>query len=377
MTRPGDRARVLVAFAALGIWWGAWGALVPDIQRRAGASDGELGTAMLFVGVGALASMRVTGSWMDRRGEVVLPSTVAALGLGGVLPAVSHSAVALAAALAVVGVASGAMDVAINTASIRVEAASGRPLMNLAHGWFSIGVIMASIAVGLARAAEVTAVPILATVGGAMVAGAVWLHPFEGARLGELGSAPVPRRARWRVPRRLAFIGALTALAFFVESAWQNWSAVHLERDLDASPFVGSLGPAVFAVAAGAGRLSGHRLEVRRPDLSLVRSGALVAAAGSVVGALAPWPWVAFVGVAGAGVGSAVLAPSLLRLAGLGTDPTARGAAVGSVISVAYLGFVIAPAMVGGVAAGTTLPTALALVAVAASLVALLGPRAR
>jgi predicted MFS family arabinose efflux permease len=375
--RPGgERARVNVAFASLGVWWGAWGALVPDIQRRAGVSDGELGIALLFVGVGALASMRSTGTWMDRRGELVLPVTVAALGLGGVLPAIAHGVIPLAAALAVVGLASGALDVAINTAGIRVESSSGRPLMNLAHAWFSIGVIAASVAAGAARAVEVTPLPILATVAGAMVAGAVWLYPFEGARSGGAPSSAVTHRGWWHVPSRLAFIGAMTALAFFVESAWQNWSAVHLERDLDSTPFVGSLGPAVFGVAAGAGRLIGHRLEVRRPELSLVRLGSLVAAVGSVIAALAPWSSVALLGIAAAGVGTSVLAPILLRQAGTGIDADARGAAVGSVITIAYLGFVVAPAMVGGLASATTLPTALAFVAVAGLLVAGLGPRA-
>jgi predicted MFS family arabinose efflux permease len=367
----------MVAFAALGVWWGAWGALVPDVQRHAGVSDGELGTALLFVGVGALASMRAAGAWMDRRGEVVLPLTVAALGSGGVLPALARGPVALAGALAVVGLASGAMDVAINTASVRVEEASARPLMNLAHGCFSMGVIAASLTAGAARASGLTAATILTVVAGVMALAAVWLFPFEGATARVPGSAASPRSAWWRLPRRLASIGALTAVVFFVESAWQNWSAVHLERDLDSSPFVGSLGPALFALSAGTGRLLGHRLEVLRPELSLVRLGSLVAAAGSLLGALAPWRWAAFTGIAAAGVGTAVLAPVLLRLAGAGSEAEARGAAVGSVITVAYLGFVLAPAAVGGLASATTLPIALACVGAAGLLVAGIGPRAR
>ncbi len=377
MSRSIARTRVLVAFAALGVWWGTWGALVPDIQRHAGVNDGELGTALLFVGVGALASMRAAGAWMDRRGELVLPLTVGALGVGGVLPALARGTVALAAALAVVGAASGAMDVAINTASVRVEDASARPLMNLAHGSFSIGVIAASVAVGGARAAGVTAAPVLTVVGVIMVVGAMWLYPFEGATAGAPEPGASRRPAWWQLPRRLALIGALTAVVFFVESAWQNWSAVHLERDLDATPFVGSLGPAVFAVSAGTGRLVGHRLEISRPELSLVRVGSLVAAAGSLSGALAPWRWAAFAGIAAAGVGTAVLAPVLLRLAGAGSEAGARGAAVGSVVTVAYLGFVLAPAVVGGLASASTLPTALACVGVGGLLVAVVGPRAR
>src|ERR1700694_3654468 len=63
-----SRLRVLAGFVALGLFWGAWGAALPGVQRRAGVSDGELGVALLLVGLGALESMRATGHVIDRRG---------------------------------------------------------------------------------------------------------------------------------------------------------------------------------------------------------------------------------------------------------------------------------------------------------------------
>ncbi len=369
---------MLVAFAALGVWWGAWGALVPAIQAHADVTEGELGVAMLFVGVGALTTMRASGSWMDRHGEVVLPLTMAALGLLGILPGLAHGVVALAVALAAVGAASGAMDVAINTASVRIEESTAKPLMNLAHGWFSIGVIAAAVTGGVARSADVPPAAILAAVATLLVGGAVWLHPFRGLSAGSDGAGVAAAAPPWwRMPRRLALIGALVAVAFFVESAWQSWSALHLERDLGATPFVGALGPAIFAIAAASGRLLGHAIEVRHPELSLVVVGSLLAAAGSLVGGLAPASWASLLGVAAAGLGTAVLAPTLLRTAGLAGDASLRGAAVGSVITVGYLGFVVGPAVVGGVASVSTLPVALALVGLAGLLLAVAGRRAR
>lgn len=63
-------------------------------------------------------------------------------------------------------------------------------------------------------------------------------------------------------------------------------------------------------------------------------------------------------------------APTLIGLAGR-ADPDVRGAATGTVITIAYLGFVLGPAAVGLVAGATTLPIALTGVAlVAAALLA-------
>ncbi|HEX2263989.1 MAG TPA: hypothetical protein VHH52_09575 [Pseudonocardiaceae bacterium] len=39
-----------------------FGAVLPAVQVSSGATDGELGTALLMIGLGALVSMRLTGS---------------------------------------------------------------------------------------------------------------------------------------------------------------------------------------------------------------------------------------------------------------------------------------------------------------------------
>ena len=147
------RRRALAAFGGLGAFWGSWGALVPAVQASASATDGELGLALLMVGVGALFSMRVTGALIDRRGGIVLPVVMTLFGAAGFLPALAGSPLALGAALLVVGVTSGAVDVAANAAGVDEEIASGRPLMNLAHACFSGSVVAASLATGALRAA--------------------------------------------------------------------------------------------------------------------------------------------------------------------------------------------------------------------------------
>jgi MFS family permease len=161
-------------------------------------------------------------------------------------------------------------------------------------------------------------------------------------------------------------LGVLLALAFLVESAWQTWSAVHLERDLRASAGLASVGPAVFGASAGIGRVLVHRWAVPGREAGLVALGAVVAAGASVAAALAPDTALVIVAIAFAGLGTAAGAPLLLSLAGRSVSVHQAGAAVGTVTTLGYLGFVVAPAAVGGLAGATTLPVALAAVAVVA-----------
>ena len=58
----------LLAFAAFGAYWGAWGVLVPDVKEQVDASVTELGLALLAVALAALPAMLVTGRIVDRVG---------------------------------------------------------------------------------------------------------------------------------------------------------------------------------------------------------------------------------------------------------------------------------------------------------------------
>jgi len=368
------RVRVLGGFAAFGAFWGSWGAALPAVQAHARVDDRQLGLALLCIGAGALLSMRPAGTAIDRCGAPALPAALGAFAAAAALPGLATSTLALSAALLVLGAASGAVDVAINAEGVRSEAAPGRAVMSLAHGTFSACVVAGSLGTGALRAAGAGAELVLALVGAVVAAVAVGLLRARPAG----GSGARPRASLRHLPRALVVLGALCALAFFVENAWQSWGAVHLESDLDASPALGALAPALFAGAAAAARFGGHGLSGRVPEVTLLRAGAVAGAAGTLLGALAPAAAVALVGVVVAGGGISICAPILFSIAGRGADEALRGAAVSVVTTIAYLGFLVGPAAVGLLADATTLRTSLACVAaVALGLAALAGRAGR
>ena len=275
------RVRVLGGFAAFGAFWGAWGATLPAIQAHAGVDDGQLGLALLCIGAGALVSMRGAGTLVDRWGAPALPAVLAAFAGAAVLPGLATSTATLCAALLVLGATSGAVDVAINAEGARTEAGTGRPVLSLAHGTFSACVVAGSLAAGALRAAGAGAISCSSSWPSVAATAVVLLRAPAAA------AARAPPRGTLRpIPRLLVILGALCALAFFVENAWQSWGAVHLETDLGASPGLGALAPALFAGAAALSRLGGHGVAGRVCELALLRGGAALGAAGRCS---APW----------------------------------------------------------------------------------------
>ncbi|MDX6249416.1 MAG: hypothetical protein QOF10_2776 [Kribbellaceae bacterium] len=363
--------KTLAGFAAFGLYWGAWGAILPAVKAEAGVSDGELGIALLMVGLGALLSMRFTGYLIDRYGGIVLPVVVLLFGFCGVLPAFAGSPVALGGALFLLGATSGATDVAINAAGSAAEAATERPLMNLAHGLFSIAVVLASLGTAGLRGAGAGALPVLGGVFVLIAAVAAFLL-FPGSRVDQVTSQ-AEKPARRLEPTLLVF-GGLCALAYVVENAWQSWGAVHLDSSLHAAPALASSAPAVFAAAAATGRISGNALLRTVRPVQLLVAGGSIAAVGTVVAAAAGNAWLALVGIGIAGLGTSVCAPTIIGMAGAWAGPSQRAGAISTVTTIAYLGFLLGPAAVGAASSAWSLPAALGGVAVLAVLVAALGP---
>jgi len=356
----------LACFTAMGIFWGAWAAVLPDIKVQVGASDGELGAAMIATGLGALPGMALSGRLWRHVGWWVLPAATAFFAMAALGPLMADSLAVLALTLLFVGAGSGAMDVAMNSAVSDVEVLRDRRLMYGAHALFSLGALVASLSTGFAREAGVGPATVLsvaalalagAALGSLRVAGAGRAATREPEGTVTAGSAPGPSL------RTLASLAVLCALAFLIEDAVQNWSALHLERDLLSPPEVGGAGPAVFAGAMFIGRSAGQWLGARYTDRVLLTSGALGAAAGLVVAALTSSPPVALAGFAVAGAGVAMAAPALFARAGRLAGPQHRGTAIATLTSVGYMGFVVGPALVGLVAQLAGLPAAIGVLA--------------
>ncbi|MFF5114989.1 MFS transporter [Streptosporangium sp. NPDC000509] len=382
--KGGVRARTAyMGFAAFGAFWGVWGASVPAIRAQAELGDGQLGTALLFVGAGALPAMLVTGRAVDRWGLRVAAFLLVTLGAVGTLVAVAgRDFWSLSAGLALLGASSGAADVAINAAAASAERASGRPVITRAHGTFSAMVVVGSLSAGLLLGGLGVPVVVPFLLVAAASAGAA-LAVAADRRTVSIAEDVVPGAAgaaRGRHVVRLfplLVVGGLGALAFAVENAHQSWGAVYLADVADAGPALASAGPAVFAAVVALTRFAAGALGSRYVTVVLI-SGAVTAAAGTLLVSGARSVPVVLLGLALAAAGTAVLFPTLMGVVAAQVGEAARGRATSVVATVAYLGFLAGPVYVGRWAETTGLSGAMvAVAALAVALAALSWPALR
>ncbi|MFG3100897.1 MFS transporter [Streptomyces sp. NPDC048182] len=374
-TRDLTRLRVVLTtfFALDGFVFAGWVVRIPDIKERTGASSGALGLALLGVSAGAVVTMTLTGRLCRRYGSH--PVTVACavlLCLSIVLPALTHSALALGLVLLVFGSAYGGINVAFNSAAVDLVAALRRPIMPSFHAAFSLGGMIGAGLGGLVAGAlsPVTHLAGLGAVGllVTLVAGQALLRCPPAADPDDTPrTESAPRRMDGRTRRLVVTFGLIALCTAYGEGAMADWGALHLKEDLGASPGLAAVGYSCFALAMTIGRLTGTTLLERLGRTPTVVAGGTTAVAGMLLASLAPTTWAALFGFAVTGLGLANIFPVAVERAGALGGPS--GVATASTLG--YGGMLLGPPAIGFMADWLSLPAALTSVAVLAGVAVL------
>ena len=304
-----------VAFAAFGLFWGTWGALLPAFRSQASLTDGEFGTVLLFIGVGALPAMLLSGRAVDRWGVWVAGIMLISLAVAAtIVGATAHNFVSASISMLLLGVASGASDVAINSLAGLAEQQTGGRIITRSHGVFSLFVVIGSLVAGAARSVDLNPLTIFLSTAVVILILGTWVAWL--ARVSTVtsdGDVTAGERPALGSFAPFLLVGLVGALTFAVENAHQSWGAVFLSDELHASPGIAALAPATFAAFAATARFASSAARGLKPPLLLV-GGSLVAATGTTIVAYSGSIWVALVGFAIAATGTSVLFPTLLSV---------------------------------------------------------------
>jgi MFS family permease len=372
------RAAVAAAFLIHSTVSGTWAPRLPAIKESLELSDGELGTALVGLAIGLVAGTRVAGAPIDRFGSrpfmrVGFPLLAATL----LLPGLAGSGLTLFLSLLVLGVASGALDVAMNAQGIEVERTLRKPILSGLHGLWSVGLGLGAAAAALAAAAGLDPLPHFAIVAALLaLASLLFLRGLlpESEQVRAPASGNEGRiRLRWTLP--LALLGVIAFCSFVGEGSASDWSAVYMTQELGTSQALGALAFAAFAVTMATTRFLVDSLRGQYGNVTLVRAGSLVAAAGMAFGLVVHEPAAAIAGFALLGLGLAAVVPIAFAAAGE-IDPRATGRLVGRVATVGYVGSVAGPIAIGWLAEATSLRTSLCLVVALAVTIAVVSGRA-
>jgi MFS family permease len=370
------RARLAtgVSLALNGLLFAAWTPHIPLVKEGLGLSAGELGAALLGAPIGSVIAIVLGGRAVVRWGSrgVVLVTGVCYC-VSAPLVAIGDNGIALFAALLFWGAAGGAQGVGMNSQTVAVEKAYGRPVIGgLQACWnlgaltgTGIGILLVHLGIGLFPQ------QLILLGAGLLAAGPTYANM--------LIDAPVARPTRSRrrpalLDKALVPLGLIALFDLLTEGAAADWAAVYLREEIGTNPTVAGIGYGAFAATMLVGRAASDRLTARFGSLTLIRTMSLTAAIAFAGALLSRHPVTVIAGFALLGAGLSVVLPELFR-AGGNLPGYSAGEAVAAVSTYGWTGLLLGPPLIGLLAQFTNLSIGLALLCVGPLIVFALAPR--
>jgi MFS family permease len=354
--RPMHRIAVSAAFLANGFLIGSWAPEIPLFAERLDISKATLGIMILVFGLGAVAAMPMVGRLIGAFGSR-LPMLVLHLVMVPALPLVvlAPGLVTAGLAVALMGLATGGMDVAMNANAVAVERRRPRAIMSSCHGFWSVGGLLGAGLGGFVIAA-------LGALGHSLLVAAVilalWVLVARGALAdrearpdaGTPGSPAAPGAATTRsgVLKAVA-VGLFALFAMIPEGAAIDWSAVYLRQELGAGDAASGLAFAAFSLTMACFRFAGDGIRDRFGAVRTARVCSALAAAGLLAVGLADALPLTLLGFALMGIGLSNMVPIAFSAAG-NVEGLRPGTGLSIVSALGYSGILLAPSVIGFVA---------------------------
>lgn len=348
---------VISGFFALGAIFGSWQVMMADLQSAFDLSSGQLGLTLTLGVVGSFPAMLLTGRLADRWGArrlMLMSILVSALAYASFHWVNSY--LLLVVSIICLMAASGALDVGINAAAVNYEQNTGDTRMSFFHAGYSGMAALAALTTGflLFNGLDFRTVYLLV----ASILGVLAILYALSARLDPIIShhqqeqqtdaAPISRAVLFRTPI-LLLLAAMTGLTFFSEGTLEMWSAVYLRLSLDLPTMVGAAGPAVFHFAMMIGRLGSGWILLHWRRRLVLRVSGIMAAFGILLSVSTLYPPLILTGFLIAGLALAAVVPIVFSLAG-DLAPQQAGQVISVITILGYLGFLLGPALIGGLA---------------------------
>ncbi|MFD4375505.1 MFS transporter [Streptomyces sp. NPDC058486] len=344
------RGSLALSFLVQGVAFALLVTRIPGIQDRYGISDGLLplflAAVPILAGVASVATeklvARVAPSVVLRWSQPVVLLALLGVGAGDAL---WMAAVALGA----FGLAVGALDASMNMLGVSLQRTYGRSIMLGFHAAYSLGGIAgASLAwVGAHWHLSLfwSYLPVVVVLAPAAFLGSRWYvdAKADAEAAPDGGAAEKGGVLSFRLLLPLCLV---MTFAYIGDSTVSNWSAKYLQDVLGSSEAAATVPYNAYMVTTLLGRAVGD-LGVRYFGAAVVvRAGAVLAACGFALVAVAPSAWVGIAAFTLLGLGLSVIVPQTFAAAGR-LFPENSDAAVARLNVFNYVGFLVGSPLVG------------------------------
>lgn len=342
-------ASVAVQFFVNGAVFASFIPRLPEIRDRLDISLGALGATMTAAAATGVVGSALAPVFLERFG------TRRSLIAGAVLLIAMLPIVAVAETLLVFGLALACMqafdvmvDVAMNLQGSWLSARRHAPVMNRLHGLWSLGTVVGGVVAaqlaGAGVSLETHLFAVAAILAGALVfVGRGLLRDDE--KPDEAAGSSTGASAR----RALILMALGGAFAIAVEIISSDWAAFRLRDDFDTTIGFAGLGFVAYTTGMTTGRFGGDWVEAQLGTRRMLTIAVCIAAVGLTGASFIPNEYLVLGCYVLAGIGNSTMFPKLYDDAAKMPGP--QGAGIGALTAGSRVMFLVAPVVIGTLAA--------------------------
>ena len=369
------RLAVAAFFFVQGLSFAAWASRIPDIKNMLHLTEGGLGTVLLALPIGLMASLPISGWMVTNYGSRKMVM------IGAILYAITLTCIGfvtrteqLVIVLFAFGLWGNLTNIAVNTQAVAVEQVYGKSIMASFHGLWSLAGFVSAMIGSLFISIHIP--PHVHFIFIAITALAIIImanrHTMPDSDKTEEEAQPMFVKP----DRDLLMLGLIGFCSMVCEGAMFDWSGVYFQEVVQVASNMTTLGYVAFMATMTGGRFTGDWLANRIGRGKMLQISGVAMATGLAIAVFFPNIITATIGFMLVGFGVSSVVPLVYSAAGRATSMSA-GMALAAVSSISFIGFLIGPPLIGIVAQFANLQWSFGIVGILASLTAVLSSKAR
>lgn len=365
ISKTRSRLSVAALFFLEGLCFATWGARIPAIQQQLGLSEAQLGSALFVIPVGLILSMPLTSWLISLFGtKRMLEFSILLYGLALVTLGLANTTPLLVAALFLFGLSSNAVNTTVNTQAVAVESLYGKSIMASFHGIWSTGGFTGAALGTLMIAANITPAQhfifvFIVVFFGALMTFRSLVPDFHGFQ-SKANKQPI---FVWP-GKDLLQLGLIAFCSMTCEGAMFDWSGVYFKKVVLAEHALVGVGYTAFMSTMAGTRFVADRFLHKYGLKRVLQWSGSVAATGYLVAVLFPYLITATIGFLLIGCGVSAVIPFVFGAAGR-SKTVHPSTAIAAVSTIGFIGFLVAPPLIGWIAQLTSLRVSFLVIALA------------
>ncbi|MHA8077665.1 MFS transporter [Aquirufa antheringensis] len=340
------RFSIGILFFICGLNFATWATRIPDFKSFLSLSDAQLGTVLMGLPIGSLVSLPIAG-WLLTKYASRWICIMAIVLYVIVIPSLSllSSPITLFVGLFFFGMAGDIMNIAMNTQVVSLEAKMNKIIMSSFHAVFSIGLMAGAFLGGILEKEHFTTTEHFSLV----ALSNILLIPFSFPNL--LTDKPVqdeskPKSSILNLGPYLIILSFIAFCGMLCEGAMADWISLYFKEYSPDSPFPITIGFSFFAAAMVLGRFVGDKISLKYGVSNILIVNGILIGLGMLLTLLFSSIYLKIGGCFLTGIGISTIVPLIYSQAG-NQKEIMPSIAIAGVSTIAYIGFLLGPVLIG------------------------------